>query len=148
MPGGYAHLERRRVIGHGVEVFERAGEQVLRWGVQRGAGLRVDAEQERAAEGVRVTVHLGIGRLAVPAPCAVVHVVEQPTRRGFAYGTLPGHPEQGEELFLVERHLDDSVTLTVRAFSRPALWWVRLGGPVPGLVQHLVVGRYLRALDG
>jgi uncharacterized protein (UPF0548 family) len=39
------------------------------------------------------------------------------------------------------------VTLTVRAFSRPALWWSRLGGPVGKLVQGLIVRRYLRALD-
>jgi uncharacterized protein (UPF0548 family) len=67
----------------------------MRWEVQRGAGLRVEAGEGRAAENVHVTVHLGKGRLAVRAPCVVVYVVEEPTRRGFAYGTLPGHPSRG-----------------------------------------------------
>ena len=148
MPGGYKHLERRRVVGQGHEVFERAAEQVMRWEVQRRAGLVVDADAERAAEGVRVTTRLGASRLGVAAPCMVVYTVEEPERRGFAYGTLPGHPEQGEELFLVELHADDSVTLTVRAFSRPALWWTRAAAPATRVVQRRVVTRYLRALEG
>ncbi|HEV8560641.1 MAG TPA: DUF1990 family protein [Actinophytocola sp.] len=46
----------------------------------------------------------------MPAPGRVVHVVEEEHRRGFAYGTLPGHPECGEEAFLLERHADGTVT--------------------------------------
>lgn len=94
-----------------------------------------------------MTVRLGIGPAAVNAPCVVVYVVDQARRRGFAYGTLDGHPEQGEELFLVEHHDDDSVRLTIRAFSRPALWWSRAIGPAGRAVQRLVTARYLRALD-
>jgi uncharacterized protein (UPF0548 family) len=42
----------------------------------------------------RLTVKaFGIG---FKAPVRVVYVVDEPTRRGFAYGTLPGHPESGE----------------------------------------------------
>jgi hypothetical protein len=69
-----------------------------------------------------------IGRCAHPrrvqfgvvCPCRVVHVVDEPRRRGFAYGTLPGHPEQGEESFTVTHEADDSVVFRVAAFSRPA----------------------------
>ena len=58
---------------------------------------RVEATTEIAAVGSEVIVHLG----PVQAPCRVVYVVDEPDRRGFAYGTLPGHAESGEELFLV-----------------------------------------------
>lgn len=148
LPSGYAHLDRRRTIGRGAGDFARAADAVMTWQVQRRAGLTVRASSERAATGVRVTVRLGVGRLGVDAPCVVVLTVDEPRRRGFAYGTLAGHPEQGEELFLVEHHADDTVTLTVRAFSRPALWWTRAAGPAARLVQRLVTERYLRALDG
>ena len=148
LPSGYRHLERERVIGRGRTEFERAAETVSRWGVQRGAGLRVQATAERAAAGVRVTVRLGVGPLAVSAPCIVVYVVEEDRRRGFTYGTAAGHPERGEESFVVELRDDDSVVLAVRAFSRPALWWSRAGSPVARLVQAYVIGRYLRSLDG
>lgn len=146
MPPGYKHLERQRVIGHGSEDFERAAEAVMRWGVQRGAGLHVRAASQRAAEGVPVTVRLGIGRFAIDAPCVVVYTIDEKRRRGFAYGTLPSHPERGEELFLVDLRDDESVTLTVRAFTRPALWWSRAASPATRVVQQLVTERYLRSL--
>ena len=69
----------------------------MRWGMLRGAGVRVEATTEVAAVGSEVIVHLG----PVRAPCRVVYVVDEPDRRGFAYGTLPGHAESGEELFMV-----------------------------------------------
>lgn len=148
LPAGYRHLERHRTIGHGSQDFERAADAVMRWGVQRGAGLRINASSGVAAEGVTVTVRLGVGQLAVQAPCVVVYTVDAARGRGFAYGTLPSHPERGEELFLVEHWQDDTVRLTIRALSRPALWWSRAAGPAARLVQRLVTARYLRALDG
>lgn len=36
---------------------------------------------------------------------------------------------------------------TVRAFSRPATWYARLGAPVTAMVQRVVTERYLRALS-
>ena len=147
MPLGYDHLHLQRVIGQGREDFERMAEDAMRWRVQRGAGLAVITAADRATRGPRVTVRLRLGPLVLDAPCVVVYTVEEPCRRGFAYGTLPGHPEQGEELFLIEHGADEAVTLTVRAFSRPALWWTRAARPGTRLVQRLITRRYLRALD-
>ena len=147
MPAGYQHLEGTRTLGRGVDDFRRVSDALMSWGVQRGAGLRVDATSEQAASGEIVTVRLGLGALAVKAPCVVVYTVHEARRRGFAYGTLPGHPECGEELFLIEHVDDDSVRLTIRAFSRPALWWTRALSPANRLVQRAVTARYLRALN-
>jgi uncharacterized protein (UPF0548 family) len=47
----------------------------------------------------------------------------------------------------VEHREDDTVVLTIRAFSRPARWWSRAAGPVARLVQRAVTERYLRALS-
>jgi uncharacterized protein (UPF0548 family) len=81
-------------------------------------------------------------------PCRVVYVVDEPTRKGFAYGTLPGHPERGEEAFIVEYRDDDSVWLTLRAFSRPsnAFFWISY--PALRLLQAWFTNRYERALTG
>lgn len=78
----------------------------------------------------------------------VVYVVNEAKRVGFAYGTLKGHPEQGEEAWIVEYRDDGSVWITVRAFSRPAnlFWWC--GYPVLRVVQEVYTRRYLRALAG
>lgn len=54
-----------------------------------------------------------------------------PRRFGFAYGTLPGHVESGEERFVVEwREDDDSVWYDILAFSRPRHLAARAGYPL------------------
>ena len=81
-------------------------------------------------------------------PVRVVYVIDEPQRRGFAYGTLPGHPEEGEEAFIVERRDDDSVWLIIRAFSRPSNRWYWVGYPALRLLQALFTHRYEHALTG
>ena len=93
LPAGYQHLNVRHLVGDGV--FDPAADAVLTWQMHRGIPARVTAGAGRAAPGVRVTV--GVGPLR--APCEVVWVVRDDARAGFGYGTLPGHPEQGEESF-------------------------------------------------
>ena len=84
--------------------------------------------------------------MRITAACQVVHVLDEPRRRGFAYGTLDGHPERGEERFCLEWHDDDAVVLTLTAFSRPAAWWARAAAPLARRVQDRVTQRYLHAL--
>jgi uncharacterized protein (UPF0548 family) len=143
LPTGYHHVRKSAMIGRGRRRFEEAAEKGMRWGMLRGAGLRVEATSEVAAVGSEVIVHLG----PVQAPCRVVYVVGEPDRRGFAYGTLPGHAESGEERFAVRYDpATDEVYAEVVAFSRHATWWSKLGSPVTSVIQRLVTDRYLRAL--
>jgi uncharacterized protein (UPF0548 family) len=88
------------------------------------------------------------GPFKVSSPVRVVYVVDEPNRKGFAYGTLPGHPESGEETWILHRHADGSVWLTIRAFSRPSAphWWVVY--PVLRFAQWMFTRRYERALAG
>jgi uncharacterized protein (UPF0548 family) len=143
LPADYGHLHASAVIGHGRQRFEEAAAAVMRWGMLRGAGMRVEATTEVAAVGSEVLVGLGPLR----APCRVVYVVDDPDRRGFAYGTLPGHPETGEELFAVRYDpASEAVYAEVTAFSRHGTWWSRLAGPVTSLAQRVISRRYLRAV--
>jgi uncharacterized protein (UPF0548 family) len=66
--------------------------------------------------------------------------------RGFAYGTLPGHPESGEECFLVRLTPDGDVVYEIRVFFRLASPLARLGGPVSLLLQRLATDRYVAAI--
>jgi uncharacterized protein (UPF0548 family) len=144
---GYHHLRVTTGLGVGGAVFAAAGAAVLEWRMHRALGvLRLTATAPRAAEGVRVVVSLGVGPLRVTAPCAVVWAVEEARLAGFGYGTLPGHPECGEEAFTVEWRADDTVVLTVSAFSRPTAWYARAGGPLTRLGQWLYAGRCGRVL--
>ena len=143
LPAGYHHVQKSAVIGQGRRRFEEAADAGMRWGMLRGAGLRVEATSEVAAVGSDVIVHLG----PVRAPCRVVYVVDEPDRRGFAYGTLPGHAESGEERFMVRYDpATEEVYAEVVAFSRHGTWWSRLGAPVTSVIQRVVTDRYLRAL--
>jgi uncharacterized protein (UPF0548 family) len=146
LPDGYHHVRRSVTIGTGAQTFADAAGKIMRWQVQKGAGLKVDASSPVAEQGALVRTTLRLGPVPFVAPCRVVYVVDEPRRRGFAYGTLPGHPEIGEEAFIVTHEPDDSVTLTVIAFSRPATLLTRLGSPVARAVQELITRRYLRAL--
>ncbi|MCX2711728.1 DUF1990 domain-containing protein [Mycolicibacterium sp. J2] len=143
LPAGYHHVHVAAPIGTGRARFESAGDAVLRWGMHRGAGVLARADNDTATVGAEVTV--GFGPLR--APCRVVYVVAEENRRGFAYGTLPGHPESGEELFTVRYDPSDgTVYAEVIAFSRHATGWSRLGGPITAVAQRIITKRYLTAV--
>ncbi len=146
LPGGYRRIVARARIGRGPRVFAAAVDGLRGFDMQRRAGLRVVPETARVALGTEMTIGIGVGRLRIWAPCRVVWVVEEPNHFGYAYGTLPGHPESGEEAFEVSL-VDDDVWLEIRAFSRPATWFAKLGGPATGLVQDWATNRYRDALQ-
>lgn len=143
MPAGYHHVRAAGRIGSGRARFDQAAAAVVRYGMLRGAGLTVDATTEVAQVGTDVLGRLG----PFLAPCRVVYVIDEPDRRGFAYGSLPGHAVRGEEMFAVRYDpSDDSVHAEVAAFSTPARWWSWLGRPVLRLSQDLITRRYLNAV--
>jgi uncharacterized protein (UPF0548 family) len=143
LPAGYHHVQKSAVIGRGRRRFEDAADKGMRWGMLRGAGLRIEATTEVAAVGSEVIVRLG----PVQAPCRVVYIVDEPDLGGFAYGTLPGHAESGEERFVVRYDsASGEVVAEVTAFSHHATWWSRLGSPVTSVAQRVITERYLRAL--
>lgn len=137
LPAGWRHVDRTWVLPVGS--FDAAAHAVLSLGVLRGAGLRVEAGPLEPGSPVLQAVPLGPWVLL--APCRVVYVVSEPDRAGFAYGTVVGHPERGEEAFLVRRS-GDLVTLTIRSFTRPGSPLVAAGWPIAGLAVRLAVARY------
>lgn len=163
-PAGYRPLERKARIGHGDARFEWACASAMSWGIQTGSGFRVALADGPPEGHTGETVfgpdgtpflHPGdtavlsipmIGPVAIKAPVRVLYLVEEPKRRGFAYGTLRGHPQDGEEAFVVSQNDDGSVWLTVRAFSRPSSRWWWMVYPALRLAQEVLTRRYLRAL--
>lgn len=146
LPSNYHHLRRIRTVGTGTERFEEAAHVLLSWGMHRGAGLHVRTSSEHVVTDAVAVLRWGVGRLRVSAPVRVVQVIDEPRRKGFAYGTLPGHPESGEEAFIVELHPDGNVTFTITAFSRPRTLLAQLGGLIGRAVQSWITNQYLRAV--
>jgi uncharacterized protein (UPF0548 family) len=98
------------------------------------------------ANGMTAVLKIPLGPFRVSAPVRVVYVLDDPRRSGFAYGTLRGHPESGEEAFILEHRDDDSVWLVIRAFSRPSNLFYRVVAPILRIKQSQFTKRYLRAL--
>ncbi|MEU6803089.1 DUF1990 family protein [Streptomyces neyagawaensis] len=147
-PPGFHEMQVRTRLGEGTDLFERAAHAVLTWEMHRALGVGLHTDAPEAAPGVDVTVTLGG---VIKAPCRVVWTVDEPRRKGLAYGTLPGHPESGEESFVVARTGDGTVWLTVTAYSRPAKWYAKAGGAATRGLQQAYARRcgvVLRRLAG
>ncbi|WP_313479932.1 DUF1990 family protein [Microbacterium sp.] len=110
-----------------------------------GERFAVDSTRHVAA-GDHVTVTARLLNFTVVEPVEVVSVVEEQSRVGFAYRTLPGHPVHGEEAFIVHRH-DNDVYLTVRSLTQPAPQQPRKAlYPLLLIAQRIARRRYMKSL--
>jgi len=122
-PTGYTIDHNRVQLGVGAEIFERAKVAVKRWTMFRFDWLQLcwpDAPIEVGSTVAVMIRALGVWSLNA---CRIVYLIDEegPVQKfGFAYGTLPGHAERGEERFWVEwHHPDNTVWYDILAFSRP-----------------------------
>jgi uncharacterized protein (UPF0548 family) len=145
-PAGYRSEQRSAVVGSGRAAFERAAAAVFDWRAQRGAGLRVRATGPASEPGTVVVLTAGLPRFGYDIPCRVVWAQTDGDERGFAYGTLPGHPESGEECFLVRLEPGGDVVYEIRVFFRLASRGARLAGPLGLVLQRLATDRYVAAI--
>jgi uncharacterized protein (UPF0548 family) len=146
VPDGYRGDLRSAVVGSGRADFERAAAAVLDWRAQRGAGLRIRATGPASEPGTIVVLTAGLRRLGYDIPCRVVWAATDGDERGFAYGTLPGHPESGEECFLVRLTPEGDVVYEIRVFFRLASRAARLARPLALLMQRIATDRYVSAI--
>jgi len=153
-PGGYVADRYRVKLGEGEDAYRRAADALRDWR-QFGLGwtslrpLRAPIEEGSV---VAVLVrHLGFRSLN---PARIVYTLDDrgPLQRfGFAYGTLPGHSEKGEELFSIEWNRADgsgegSVHYAVFAFSRPDHPLAWLGYPFTRMLQKRFIRDSQRAM--
>ncbi len=141
-PDGYDLDHRRALLGMGGAVFDAARAALSRWAMFPRPWTRIEPPATPLEQGRVVAVVVrAFGAWWLNA-CRIVYLVDEkePVRRfGFAYGTLPGHVESGEERFLVEWLSDDTVWYDVRAFSRPRAWFVRCAYPLARRYQRRFV---------
>jgi uncharacterized protein (UPF0548 family) len=145
-PEGFHHDRYEIDLGHGQETFQRATAGLKAWEAHHLPGVQVFPDGQKIQTGATVVVTLGTSLLSLAAPCRIVSVIDEETRWGFAYGTLPGHPERGEEAFVVSIASDEKVRFEVVAFSLPDDVIVRLSGPIGRAIQTRGTNGYLRAL--
>lgn len=133
-------------LGTGNTAFA-AGVYALRhWAPQQGIGARIHPRDAPVAVGGTILVVLPFGPVEVIAPNRIVAVVDEPGVFGFAYGTLPGHPESGEESFFVRQRDDGTVVAAVTVDAVPGTLAARMSGPLVSRFQRVAIRRYLQGL--
>jgi uncharacterized protein (UPF0548 family) len=146
LPAGYRLDRYQRQLSSDEFAFERAVEALRAWKAHVGAGVEVMPDDAGVTVGETVVFVVKTIGFWTAAPCRVVYVVDEPDRFSFAYGTLPGHPEQGEAAMSVDRNESEGVVFRIVSFSRTVEPLARLGSPVTRLIQRRVTNRYLEAL--
>jgi uncharacterized protein (UPF0548 family) len=134
--------------GSGNTAMLQARRAIRDWAGHGEAGVVLEPEYPPIEEGTVLALGAPLFGLWMTAACRIVRVVDTDDAFGFAYGTLPHHPETGEESFLARRDPDGEVRFEIRVFSNPATRLARLGGPISMRVRDLVLRRYLVGLVG
>lgn len=138
-PVGYDHDFNTVDLGSGEAVWRAACAALSAWRMFPRPWTMITPAQAPLRMGTVVAMSARVFGVWWINSCRIVYVIDEPDRFGFAYGTLPGHVEQGEELFLVERGDDDVVRYSIRAFSKPRQFLVRLTYPLPRVFQRKFV---------
>ena len=120
---GYNVDHNRVQLGSGPESFAAAVAAIHNWKMFDIGWVQLFRGDTSIRTGSTVAVivkHLGFWSMNA---CRIVYIVEEIGERqryGFAYGTLPGHAERGEESFTVEWDKQDgSVWYDILAVSKP-----------------------------
>ncbi len=69
----------------------------------------------------------------------IVYTLNEEHTYGFAYGTLTGHVESGEECFWIDKDAEDHVYYHIKAFSKPDFWAAKLAYPLARVYQRKFV---------
>jgi uncharacterized protein (UPF0548 family) len=138
-PTGYTRDHYRVKIGEGTLVFEQAVEALKRWAQFDLEWVNVCSTDIPIAEGSMVGLLAHLANLWLLFACRIVYVIDEdvPLKKyGFAYGTLAGHPECGEERFTVEWNAsDNNVWYDILAFSHPASLLIQAAYPLGRSIQ-------------
>jgi uncharacterized protein (UPF0548 family) len=145
-PAGYRHDFDEGLLGTGTETFDRAVSALRQWRAHTGAGTEIFPQGAAVAEGEVALLLIHATGLWTVAPFRIVYVVEEPSLFRFAYGTLPGHPEQGEASFAIVCSETDEVSFRLASFSRPVDPLARLAKPLSRRIQRRYTLRYLDAM--
>jgi uncharacterized protein (UPF0548 family) len=145
-------VDRERfLLGSGEAVFASAREALLAWRHFEIPWLELFGAKAPATPGQVVATLVSFGGLWFLNPCRVVFVDgggSEPRAAAFAYGTLRGHAESGEERFRVFLDpADGRVWYELTAFSRPGTWATRLGYPLARRMQARFRAASARALQ-
>jgi uncharacterized protein (UPF0548 family) len=136
---GYNNDYNVQSLGQGDAVWEAAKEAIRQWRMFPGGWAYVTPRPLPIRSGEVVAMAACVMGIWWLNSCRIVYVIDTNEQFGFAYGTLPGHAERGEELFMVEKTANGQVQYVLKAFSTPRHWMARLGYPLARAYQKKFV---------
>jgi len=132
---GFDNDFQRVSIGQGAAAFEQACNAIRQWRMFPKPWTIILPPNTPIQSGETVAMYAKAFGLWWRNSCRIIYVVNEQGRFGFAYGTLPGHIECGEELFQVEQDENGQVWYTLRAFSKPKRWYAKIAYPLMRMFQ-------------
>ena len=126
-------------LGKGDATWGKAKDAIRQWIMFPSSWAFIRPEHAPISPGTVVAMSARVCGLWWINACRIVYTFDEPDRFGFAYGTLPGHVEMGEEIFMVERMPDGTVRYVIKAFSRPRFWMARMAYPLARWYQRRFV---------
>jgi uncharacterized protein (UPF0548 family) len=135
-PSNFTIDHNRIQLGTGGETYLRAIEALKQWRQFDLGWVSIVPENVPLELGATVAVKArAFGSWSLSA-ARIVYLINEESRFGFAYGTLPDHVECGEERFTIEwNEDDDTVCYDILAFSKPRHPLVRLSFPLARMLQ-------------
>ncbi len=122
-PPGFNVDHNRILLGTGEETYRRAMDALRRWEMFSLGWVDLCYPTTPIETGQVVAVSVWLYGIRSLNAARIVYTFEEQApipRFGFAYGTLRGHSERGEERFSVEWNpADNTVWYDLYAFSRP-----------------------------
>ncbi|MCB0578182.1 MAG: DUF1990 domain-containing protein [Phaeodactylibacter sp.] len=128
-PPDYDHDLNQIILGNGETCFKHAKTALKSWAMFPSDWTRIFPRPIPVEDGEVVVVLFRLFGLWWLNSCRIVYTFDEKHRFGFAYGTLPGHVEQGEECFWIEMDEYGVVWYRIKAFSRPAVLATKIGYP-------------------
>ncbi|MCG8328854.1 MAG: DUF1990 domain-containing protein [Chitinophagales bacterium] len=138
-PKAYKHDRNRVLLGEGALVFHQACELIKKWKMFPPDWTQIYPLCLPIEKGQEVVVLFQLMGLWWYNSCRIVYTINEENRFGFAYGTLQGHVEQGEECFEVYRDENNQVWYQISAFSRPNVWLTKVAYPLARYFQKKFV---------
>lgn len=136
---GFDNDHTSMIIGQGEPTWEKAKEVLNNWNHFPFKWTKIEPAEEGIFVGNNVSVLFKLFGIWFINSARIVYIIEEENKYGFAYGTLPGHIEKGEEIFYIDRDETGVISYHIKAFSRPNNLLVWLGYPVARFFQRRFV---------
>ena len=135
----YDHDDNQVILGKGEMVWQKAKSALCNWQQFSLPWTKIYPNTTELKEGQVVVILFRLFGIWWRNSAKIVYAFDEPNRFGFAYGTLPGHIEMGEEVFWIERDRVGVVSYHIKAFSTPRFWLARIAYPIARFFQRKFV---------